>query len=164
LDECRWFDDWIFVCGNCLSANFAFLDEFPDGKVPPLMVELVEELRRDYNIDIRGNPEKRGIGFRVDGGRWLHKEEFWGFSGVEEFDKEFGVMDVEDEDRNLPLAQGQTEFAQVFKDLYARVFERMAVSGRRVVQNSDVQDALSEAVRKALQRARERRDEDDGDI
>jgi hypothetical protein len=124
-----------------------------------MIADFVEELRRDYGLEFTGDSELEGVGFRILGGRWISKEQFWTFKGVPEFDALFGKLETAEEDAALPLSRGQAEFAQIFRDLYRGVFARVEGSGRTLIQSSDVREALRESVDRALQR---RRDRDDG--
>jgi hypothetical protein len=142
----------------------SFLNDYPDGTVPLLLQELVDELRKDYQLDIGGKKGYRGVGFRIDGGRWIEMKDWLGFVSDPELDLEkvYGVVgDVSAEDAGLPRARRQEEFSRLFKDMYEMMFRKMQESGRRVVQNSDVKDAFNAALRSALQRDSERRDQDD---
>jgi E3 ubiquitin-protein ligase UBR7 len=156
-------DDWLFVCSQCCSERLTFLNSLPDGAVPERLADFVDELRRDYELKAEGDPGKDGVGFRILGGRWLPKERFAQFAGVPEFDAEFGALDVAEEDRTLRTSRGQAEFAQLFRDLYTRLFQRMEQSGRRVVQTSDVRDALREELSRTMRQRREQQDQDQDD-
>jgi E3 ubiquitin-protein ligase UBR7 len=126
--------DWVFVCAQCLAERLAFLENLPDGDIPPIVADFVAELRRDYEIAPAGDPSREGIGFRIFGGRWMPKDRFMGFVGVPEFDEQYAALDTREEDAAMPPARGQEEFARVFRDLYTGLFARMEQSGRKVVQ------------------------------
>ena len=145
----------MFVCNDCLCTRLTFINEHPDGDIPATIADFVRELQRDSCIDPGGNAALEGVGFSILGGRWISKAQFTSFVGNEEYDAEFGKMDTNEEDRGLPLAASQADFAQTFKDLYVGLFRRLEQSGRRVVQTSDVQAALRDAVGRAMQQRRE---------
>jgi hypothetical protein len=153
-------DDWLFLCGQCCDEKLAFLNSLPDGEVPERLADFVNELRRDYQLRAEGDAGKAGAGFRIFGGRWLPRERFTQFTGIPEFDAEFGALDVAEEDRTLRQSRGQAEFAQLFRDVYTGLFQRLQRSGRRVVQTSDVRDALREGLNRALNQRQEQQDRD----
>jgi E3 ubiquitin-protein ligase UBR7 len=148
-------DEWVFVCKECCETRLTFLSEYPDGEVPAKLAELVAELRVENQVEFGGLPDKPGVGFRIAGGRWVAKAQFWKFAGISEFDAEFAVLETAEEDRNLGPAHGQAEYAQVFRELYRGLFETMERSGRTVVQSSDVRAALRAGLSRLIQRPRD---------
>jgi hypothetical protein len=124
---------------------------FPDGEILTRFTDFVNELRRDCELRAAGNAGKDGTGFRIFGGRWLPKERFAQLVAA----PEFGALDVAEEDRTLRTSRGQTECDQLFRDFYTWLFQRMEQSGMRVMQTSDVRDALGEGLVRALRQRRE---------
>jgi E3 ubiquitin-protein ligase UBR7 len=152
-------DEWLFVCRECLETKLTFLNQHPDGLVPQTLQILVDELRVEHAIDVSGAPGKDPVGFRIPGGRWISKAQFFSFSEMPEFAAEFGPLDTTEEDRQLPPAHGQAEFVQMFREIYRGLFETIQRSGRTVIQSSDVRAVLRDNMNHLFHQARRQNEE-----
>lgn len=160
INEIPELDNYSFICNDCLESRVKFLNEFPDGPVPEVISDFVDELRRDSFLKPEGDPSKPGYGFRILGGRFICNNDFSHFVGISEYDNEFGPVNKE-EDEDLPPASGQAEYTRHIQQLYEGLRRRVEAEGRSTVQASDVHEAFKEAFSRDLMERRRRHDEDE---
>lgn len=152
LDDVDCLDDWSFVCRHCCETRLTFLNKIADTNPPDILDDFVREASIEYNFKPPAKDLENGVGFTVSGGRWIPPSKLLSFSEEAEFKAEFCKLDTTEEDKRMPRAQGQAEYAHAMRELYSNVFEQAMHEGRTVAQASDVHDAVSKSVSEFLHR------------
>ena len=86
---------------------------------------------------------EEGIGFGVDGGRFLPITEWEKHFDEAEYHKEFDKLNTTEEDKQMMKTKGQTEYVQAMKELYTELFSYTNQTKRTITQASDVPAATS---------------------
>jgi len=146
--------NYVFFCNHCISNRTTFLYDLPDGLVPESCREQITAAKTEYGIS-NSVSEGNGVGFKIKGGRMVPQELLSLFTNSPSYIEEFSVIDSREDDKNIPKATGQNEFANNMKQIYKELFQLVTQEGRTLVQASDVQKILGRFASSAINRRRE---------
>ncbi|OHT15839.1 hypothetical protein TRFO_42250 [Tritrichomonas foetus] len=165
LEENPCMSEYLFICNDCIDNKLTFLADMPDAIPPDEILDFVFELQADSGIQPgEGDPAKEACGFRILGGRWIQKDQFYSFAGKEkEFDEQFEKIDTTEEDKLLPPARLQSGYANFMKKAYEDIFRKVSDDGRTVIQKSDTQDVIFKNMSQLYMQRRRDQDFDDND-